>query len=344
LPQNKNVQDTIRHNLQDLINSSGKIIITTHHKPDGDAMGSSLGLYHYFKQAGVDAKVVTPTDYAEFLHWLPANDVVIVYEEQKEISQKLIAEAEYIFCLDFNALGRINEMGENVAASAAKKVMIDHHQDPQDFDSERFVEVGASSTCELIYKYIQEHLDPSFMTKEMGECIYTGLITDTGSFRFGSTTSTTIRTAADLMDLGVVPANIYHQLFDQNRLDRLQLLGYFLANKIELIEEGKVALAHLTTDELKKYNVITGDTEGFVNYGLGIRGVQLSVLIIDRGYLVKMSFRSTDVFPCNEFSAEFFNGGGHKNAAGGASTVSLANTLAEFKEAIKTYRKYLNED
>ena len=335
------MQDTISHSLQDLKRQSGKIIITTHHKPDGDAMGSSLGLYHYLKAAGIESKVITPTDYADFLHWLPANESVLIYQEQKELCQGYIKDAAYIFCLDFNALGRINEMGENVAASSAKKVMIDHHQDPQDFDDERYIEIGASSTCELIINYVKKHLDISFMTKEMGECIYTGLITDTGSFRYGSTTSNTIRTAADLMDLGVVPAKIYNNLFDQNRLDRLQLLGYFLANKIELIEDGTVALAHLTEDELAQYNVVTGDTEGFVNYGLGIKGVQLSALIIDRGYLVKMSFRSTDVFPCNEFSAKYFNGGGHKNAAGGASEEGLKKTIEKFKESIKNYRQHL---
>mgnify|MGYP001069794892 FL=1 len=335
------MQDTIVHTLEDLRASSGKIVITTHHKPDGDAMGSSLGLYHLLKNAGIDSQVITPTDYAEFLHWLPGNDTVMVYEADKPKSKELINAAEYIFCLDFNALGRINEMGDYIQHSDAKIVMIDHHQDPQDFDLERFVEIGASSTCELIYKYAHKHLDASYMNKDMGECIYTGLITDTGSFRFGSTTSSTIRTAADLMDIGVVPAIIYNKLFDQNRLDRLQLLGYFLANKIELIEDGKVALAHFTSEELSRYNVITGDTEGFVNYGLSIKGVQLSALIIDRDYLVKMSFRSTDVFPCNEFSAEFFNGGGHKNAAGGASEDSLENTLTKFKESIKSYRSYL---
>ena len=335
------MQDTITHNLAELRKHSGKIVITTHHKPDGDAMGSSLGLYHYLKNAGIDSQIVTPTDYAEFLHWLPGNDTVIVYEEDSKRSKELIDAAGYIFCLDFNALGRINEMGDYIAHSDARIVMIDHHQDPHDFDHERFVEIGASSACELVYRYIQTHLDASLMTTEMGECIYTGLITDTGSFRFGSTTSSTIRTAADLMDLGVVPDRIYRSLFDQNRLERLQLLGYFLANKIELIEDGKVALAHMTSAELQKFNVVTGDTEGFVNYGLGIKGVQMSALIIDRDYLVKMSFRSAEHFPCNEFSAEFFGGGGHKNAAGGASKDTLDNTLAKFKESIKTYRKYL---
>ncbi len=334
------MQDTIKHNLQELRKHSGRIVITTHHKPDGDAMGSTLGLYHYFKNAGVESQVVTPTDYAEFLHWLPGSDTVLVYEEDTTHSKELIDNAAYVFCLDFNALGRINDMGEYIKKSDATLVMIDHHQDPQDFDHERFVEIGASSACELVYRYVQIHLDPNLMTKAMGECIYTGLITDTGSFRFGSTTSSTMRTAADLMDLGVIPDRIYRSLFDQNRLERLQLLGYFLANKIELIEDGKVALAHMTADELNKYNVITGDTEGFVNYGLGIKGVQMSALIIDRDYLVKMSFRSAEHFPCNEFSAEFFNGGGHKNAAGGANEDSLENTLAKFKKSIKTYKNH----
>ena len=240
-----------------------------------------------------------------------------------------------------NSQAPVTAFSKTLEASNAYKVVIDHHIGEPTWQDLDLCVVGASSTCELIYKYIHEHLDPSFMTKDMGECIYTGLITDTGSFRFGSTTSSTIRTAADLMDLGVVPATIYNRLFDQNRLEKLQLLGYFLANKIEVIEDGKVALAHFTSEELKRYNVITGDTEGFVNYGLGIKGVQLSALIIDRDYLVKMSFRSTDKFPCNEFSAEFFGGGGHKNAAGGASKDTLENTLAKFKESIKTYREHL---
>lgn len=335
------MQDTIKHNLEDIRNYSGQIVITTHHKPDGDAMGSSLGLYHYLKNAGIESIVLAPTDYAEFLHWLPGNEDVIIYGDDKAKSNALIKGAKLIYCLDFNALGRINEMGERVAESDANIVMVDHHRDPQDFDNERFCDIGASSTCELIYHYINTHLKQEFIDKTVGECIYTGLITDTGSFRYGSTTSTTIRTAADLMDRGVIPAKIYESLFDQNRLDRLQLLGYFLANKIELIENGTVALAHLTMPELEKYNVITGDTEGFVNYGLGIKGVRMSALIIDRGYLVKMSFRSKDEFPCNEFSAEFFNGGGHKNAAGGASEEGLRKTLEKFKSAIKTYENYL---
>ena len=331
------VQDTITHGLADLKKHSGKIIITTHHKPDGDAMGSSLGLYNYLKNAGIESQVITPTDYADFLWWLPGNDSVLIYEGNEEKSLQLIDEAEIIYCLDFNALSRINEMGEHIASSNAKTILIDHHRDPEDFDNERLCDVHMSSTCELIYTYISQHLDSELLTKEAAECIYTGIVTDTGSFRFSSTSSNTIRVAANLLDLGVVPAQIYEHLFDQNRLIRLQLLGYFLANKIEVIEDGKVALAHLTKEEIDKYQVKTGDTEGFVNYGLSISGVQVSALFIDRGPLVKISFRSKIDFPCNEFSAQYFNGGGHRNAAGGASKISLPDTLERFKKVIKTY-------
>lgn len=335
------VFDTIAHTLDELKSASENIIITAHQKPDGDAMGSSLALYNYLKAAGIASQVIMPTDYAAFLKWLPGDEEVLIYTEEKTKCDSLLSKAKYIFCLDFNAIGRVYEMADSIKNSGAKVVMIDHHRDPQDFDDERFLEIGVSSTCELIYKYISKHLDASLLDKVAGECIYTGLITDTGSFRFGSTTSDTLRTASDLMSLGVVPDEIYRSLFDQNRLERLQLLGYYLSNRVDVIENGSVALGYLSTEELERYNVITGDTEGFVNYGLGIKGVQLSALIIDRGSLVKMSFRSADKFPCNEFSSEFFNGGGHKNAAGGASTQSLEETISKFKSSIKTYKEFL---
>ncbi len=335
------MQNTISHNLDDLKKHSGKIVITTHHKPDGDAMGSSLGLYNYFKSAGIDSIVITPTDYADFLWWIPGNENVLIYEGNEEKSNEIIANSELVYCLDFNAIGRINKMGEAITNSNARIILIDHHRDPQDFDDERLCSIGASSTCELIYYYIKSHLELKHLTKDAAECIYTGLITDTGSFRYNSTTGDTIRTAGALIDLGVKPSHLYERLFDQNRLERLQLLGYFLSKKITLIEDGKVALSHLTVKELEDYNVKTGDTEGFVNYGLGIKGVEMSALIIDRGSLVKMSFRSKSNFPCNEFSAQYFNGGGHKNAAGGASKESLEETLDKVKSAIKTYSEYL---
>lgn len=336
-----NVENTINHTLDDIRKYSGKIIITTHHKPDGDAMGSSLALYNYFKDAGIESQVITPTDYADFLWWMPANDTVINYEENIEMANALIGQAKLVYCLDFNALSRINEMGDRIRESKAHIVMIDHHRDAEPFDHERLCSVEASSTCELIYTYCTEILDPKHITTDVAQCIYTGLITDTGSFRFDSTSSYTIRVAAALLDHGAKPSIIYNHIFDQNRLERLKLLGYFLENKIELIEDGKVALATLTAEELDKFNVKTGDTEGFVNYGLSIKGVQMSALIIDRTKLVKMSFRSKGNFPCHIFSSRFFNGGGHKNAAGGSSTLSLGQTVEAFRKNIKTFADHL---
>jgi phosphoesterase RecJ-like protein len=341
LPQNHTVQDTIEHNLKDLKKHSGNIVITTHHKPDGDAMGSSLGLYNYLRANDISSRVITPSNYADFLHWLPGNDEVLIYEGNETKADALIDKATLIYCLDYNALSRSGSMQNSLSDASATMVLIDHHQNPEEFDNERFVEIGGSSTCELIYQYIDEYLEPSSLDKDTATCLFTGLVTDTGSFRFGSTTSKTLSVAANLMDLGVKPYEIHKQLFDNNRLIRLQFLGYFLANKIELIADGKVALAHLNTAELEKYDVITGDTEGFVNYGLSIGGVQLSALIIDRGSLVKMSFRSKDTFKCNEFAAKYFNGGGHINAAGGASKLSLEETLEKFKNAINNHLEEL---
>lgn len=305
-------------------------------------MGSSLALYNYFNAAGIDSKVITPTDYAEVLLWMPSNDDVLIFEGNETEADKYIQEAELVYCLDFNALSRINEMGEHIKASNPRIILIDHHRDAETFDHERLTNVEASSTCELIYQYIVDHLDPSYLNKDVAQCIYTGLITDTGSFRYDSTSSTTIRTAAALLDLGAKPSEIYDKIFDQNRLERLQLMGYFLLNKIEVIEDGKVALATLNAEELERFNVRTGDTEGFVNFGLSIEGVQMSALIIDRTKLVKMSFRSKGDFACNTFSSTYFNGGGHKNAAGGASTKSLDETVVDFKKYIVEFNHQLS--
>lgn len=306
-------------------------------------MGASLAIYNFLKDAGIESKVITPTDYAHTLHWMPSNDEVLIYEGNEEEADIIVANAKWVYCLDFNALSRINELGRHIEETHAHIVLIDHHRNPEDFDSERMCDINASSTCELVYQYFHNHLTDKHITQDVAQCIYTGLVTDTGSFRYDNTSSTTIRVAAELLDHGAVPSIIYDKIFDQNRYERLKLMGYFLYNKIEVIEDGKVALATLAADELDQFNVITGDTEGFVNFGLSIEGVVMSALIIDRKQLVKMSFRSKGQFPCNEFSSEFFGGGGHKNAAGGMSTDSLEDTVEKFRRAIKTYKDHLNE-
>ncbi len=279
-----------------------KVVITTHHKPDADALGSSLGLYNYLVRLNIPATVVSPTDYGVFLHWMPGNNTVINFEERPEASARLVEEADLIFCLDFNALKRINDLGNIVAASKAKKVMIDHHEEPEGFSDFRLWTVTASSTCELIYEFIIAMGDEELINEDIASCLYAGIMTDTGSFRFKSCTAVTHRIVANLLDKGVQNHLIHQYIFDNYSEKRTRLLGYVLFNKMEILHEYNTVIITLNRNELKEYGVTTGDTEGFVNYGLTIRGIKLSILVIDRTKMVKMSFRSKGGFPANEFA------------------------------------------
>src|ERR1700754_3987900 len=242
-----------------------KIVITTHHKPDGDAMGSSLGLYNYLIQQGHHVKVITPTDYPEFLFWLPGNGEVIIFTENEKESAELIAAADIIFCLDFNALNRINEMGELFGESNAVKVMIDHHLEPQDFDDYRYWDINACATAQLIYTFITQELNnKKLINKDVATCLYTGIMTDSRSFSLPNTTSTVHRIIADLIDAGAVNWHIYDQIYNNSSENRLRFLGLCLSEKLEVLPEFNTALITVTGAELEKYDVITGDTEGVV--------------------------------------------------------------------------------
>jgi phosphoesterase RecJ-like protein len=322
-------------------NCKGLIIITTHHKPDADALGSSLGLYHALKSEGKVVHVITPTDFPKFLDWMPGRDLVINFEEEKSKAQELTESAEIVFCLDFNDLKRINEYGDIVENSDATKVMIDHHQEPKDFAKLQYHTIETSSTCELVYQWLSETSLKQYLNEEIASCLYAGIMTDTGGFRHGNTSSKTFRIAAELMDLGANNVSINQAILDQHSLRRFKLIGYSLFEKLRLLENNKVAILSLSSDELQQFNVKTGDTEGLVNYGLSISGVELSVLIIDRSVRVKMSFRSKTHFPCNQFAKEFFSGGGHYNAAGGQSELTLDETILKFENSLKQYNQWL---
>ncbi len=319
-----------------------KIVITTHHKPDADALGSSLGLYQFLLQLNIEAQVITPTDYGDFLKWLPGEETVINFEEKPVIAKQIVEEADFVFCLDFNALKRINELGEIVANARAKKVMIDHHLQPESFDSYRLWTSNASSTCELIYWFIKilsfEHL----INKDIASCLYAGIMTDTASFKHSSTTSNTHRVAAELLDKGAESNIIFEKIYDNYSENRTRFIGYCLSEKLQIFPEYKTALICVTADELKKYHIIVGDSEGLVNYGLSIKGIKFSVLIVDRTVARKMSFRAKGNFPANEFARKYFNGGGHFSAAGGESKAPLEEVEQTFKEALKDYKEYLN--
>ncbi len=338
-----NTLDDTTEGIRPFLNSGSgsKIVITTHHKPDADALGSSLALYHYLSKLGKQVTVVTPTDYPVNLHWMPGNDSVVNFEDSRQEAEDLVNDADIVFCLDFNDLKRINDLGLIVEKAEAKKIMIDHHRDPSGFDDFRFWTIETSSTCELIYDFIVSNDGDELIDTDIASCIYAGIVADTGSFRFSSTSSHTHKIAASLIDLGVDSAKIHALLHDNFSLSRYRLMGYVLYKKLHVFPELKTALVYLTQDELLKFNIQTGDTEGFVNYGLGIKGIVFSALIIDRSVMVKMSFRSQGSFPCNEFANKHFNGGGHLNAAGGASKETLEEVVNEFKRVLPTYKNQL---
>ncbi len=328
--------------LRDILNQPQKIIITTHHKPDGDAMGSSLGLYNYLIQQGHRARVIAPTDYPEFLWWLPGNEEVTIYTENTELSAQLIADADIIFCLDFNNLSRINDMGELVRQSSAKKVMIDHHLEPEDFDDYRHWNINACATAQLVYTFITEQLQrPDLVDADVATCLYTGIMTDSASFRLPNTTSAVHRIVADLIDAGAVNYRIHELVYGNQSENRLRFLGFCLSNKLEILREYNTALISVTKEELKRFESNTGDTEGIVNYALSITGIRLAAFIVERTDLVKLSLRSTGEFPANEICKKYFKGGGHRNAAGGQSADSLEMTIQRFKQILPEYKTLL---
>jgi bifunctional oligoribonuclease and PAP phosphatase NrnA len=330
--------------LTELLASPKKIVITTHHKPDGDAMGSSLGLYNYLIQQGHHASVVAPTDYPAFLSWLPRNGDVIIYTEQTEKSAELIAAADLIFCLDFNALSRINEMGVLVGESQAYKIMIDHHLEPQDFDDYRHWNINACATAQLIYDFIVNELHHrELINADVATCLYTGIMTDSASFRLPNTTSTVHRIVADLIDLGAVNWRIHELVYNSATENRLRFLGHCLANCLEVLPEYHTAIIAVNNADLHKYDVDTGDTEGIVNYALSMADIKLAAFIVERSDRVKLSLRSKGEFPANEICKKYFDGGGHRNAAGGHSSNSLEQVVQQFKTILPEYKKLLNQ-
>lgn len=329
--------------LKPLLTASVKprVVITTHHKPDADALGSSLGLHHYFLKLGITSHVVTPTDYGEFLKWMPKENEVVNFEEFEDKSAELVASADLIFCLDFNALKRINNLGKLVAESNAEKVLIDHHLEPEGFEDYRLWTTKASSTSELVFWLIEIMGHVDLIDEAIASCLYAGIMTDTASFKHPSTTATTHRVAAVLLEKGAKSNRIFESIYDNYSESRTRFIGFCLSERLQILKEYSTALIVVTAEDLKRFQIITGDSEGLVNYGLSITGMKLSVLIIDRSVARKMSFRSRDTFPANEFARKYFNGGGHFNAAGGESMEPIELVETKFKEALITYKNLL---
>ncbi|HEY1025006.1 MAG TPA: DHH family phosphoesterase [Sphingobacteriaceae bacterium] len=328
--------------LKELLAEPRHIVITTHHKPDGDAMGSSLGLYSYLVQKGHYVRVITPTDYPMFLHWLPNNPDVVVYPEKPEESKKYVENADFIFCLDFNNLSRINELGDFIREARGKKILIDHHLEPEGFDDYRYWNINACATAQLVYDFIVKVMNEAdLITKDVATCLYTGIMTDSGSFRFPNTTAAVHHIVADLIGRGAENWRIHQLVYDNSSETRLRFLGHCLLNKLEVFPEFNTALITISRSELQEYKIVTGDTEGIVNYALSINGIRLAALIIERPDMVKLSLRSTGDFPANEICKKYFNGGGHRNAAGGSSSGSLQEVISRFKALLPDYKNLL---
>ena len=324
--------------LKQWLDKPATVVIIPHKNPDGDAMGSCLAWQGMLNQLGHSTSVIAPNDYPTFLHWLPGHDGVWIYENDQELADKLISEADMVFTLDFNTLKRIDQMGARVAESAAKKVMIDHHQEPDDYADIMFSNPAIGSTCEFVFQIIDAMGLAKHINQDIASCLYTGIVTDTGSFRFPSVTSATHRAVATLIDAGANHSEIHEKIKDNARPDRLKLLGIALKNMV-FISEYKTAYVTISQDELDACNYQKGDTEGFVNYGLSVAGIEMAVLMTEskKEEMIKISFRSKGDLAVNLFAKTYFEGGGHINAAGGKSDKSLRETEAYFLKSLAAF-------
>lgn len=329
-----NIQDI--QAIQLLLSTPKKITIIPHRGPDGDAMGSTLALYHFLIKNNHYPTVISPNEFPDFLAWMPGSETVKIYEKDKEICTNILEESELIFTLDFNALHRVGEMEKVLEKLTATFIMIDHHQWPDNYATYTYSDVAFGSTCEMIYNFISFLDKKQYLDKTIATCIYTGILTDSGSFRFPKTTGTTHRIIAELIDLGVENTLIPNLLFDNSSYNRLQLLGRALQN-MKVMMDHKTSYTSLTQEELNSFDYVKGDTEGIVNYGLSIKGIVFTAIFIENKEegIIKISFRSQGNFDVNQFARDHFQGGGHINAAGGKSEVSMEETLHKFESLVQ---------
>ena len=329
--------------VEELLNKYDKIVIVTHVSPDGDAIGSSLGLYHYLNDLGNNVNVIVPNSFPDFLKWIPGAKDILEYERYPEFAQKLIAEAELIFCLDFNVPKRSYHLGPFIEAAKGKKVLIDHHPEPADFCDVMISYPEISSTSELIFRLICRMGDFEGMSHESATAIYTGMMTDTGAFTYNSNSAEIYYIIGELLKKGINKDQIYSNVYHNYSEDRYRMLGFTLSEKMKIYPEYNTALIWLTNEEQKRYKVRKGDREGFANLPLSIKGIIFSVFIREDNEMIKISFRSQKDFPSNKFAAQCYNGGGHLNASGGEFYGTMDEAIAIFEKALPEYADLLNK-
>lgn len=333
-------QDSLTE-LQSLLQTSGHMVITTHYNPDGDALGSSLAWLHYLRGRGKSVSLIVPNDFPDFLGWMPGIDQALIYFHHRHQADRLLAEAELIFCLDYNTFSRVNLFTKELAQSSAKKILIDHHLEPgAEFDL-YFSVRETSSTAELIFDLINDIGSIEDISKPIAECLYVGIMTDTGSFSYACNYPETYEVVAQLVRQGIDCEAIHRLVYDTYAESRMRLLGFCLSERMVILNQFATAYIWLSIDDLTQFNYKPGDTEGVVNYALSIKGIAFAALFTEKKDKVRISFRSKGGFSVNEFAKRLYNGGGHRNASGGDSLLPLKETLRQFESVLPEYQDEL---
>jgi phosphoesterase RecJ-like protein len=335
--------ELIRSFEQLIKNSSKSIVLVPHTNPDGDAMGSVLGLWRVLTNAGLMVKIVSPTKYPEFYHWMDGHENVINYSHHPKQSARAFAESDLLICMDFNQLSRLGDMKQLVENFEGKKALIDHHPYPGNFTDLVISDVTCSSTAELVFSILQSTEFFRYIDKNAATSFFTGIMTDTGSFDYNVSDPRTFETVAQLTRIGIDQQDIHSKVYDNYSADRMRLMGFCLNNRMTVYPEYHAACMYITREDQKAFNFVTGDNEGFVNMPLSIKGVVFSALFTEKEKYIKASFRSKGDFAVNDVSEKYFNGGGHRNAAGGEYYASLMETLAKFEEILPEFEEKIKQ-
>lgn len=325
-----------------LCDTPQRVAIIMHHRPDADALGSGLGLAAFLKKKHHQVDVIAPSPFPRFLAWMPgASEVIVANQGRHDEAVACLQQADTIYCLDFSSLSRINALGEALDSAKGTKVVIDHHQDPEQFADLYFWDTKASATAELIYQIIEAMGEVSLVDSNIAECLYAGIMTDTGSFRNPNTTINSHTATAKLIQHGADTTKVYRLIYENNSLERLRFFGFAITQRLFVLKEYNTAYFVIKEEDFEGFNLKTGDTEGLINYALAIEGIVLAAIIKDKKDIIRISLRSSGEIPVNEWAREHFSGGGHKNASGGSSSLSLEETVEKFKDIVKDNKHIL---